>query len=212
MTLATDFTVLLSFEDQILSNLVSALLSHRLPDLSVVNHNEVLGESDGNIIRLTDTPHAISDNDLYILFSGQGQGTSLRQIVVPFRAGQLIDNLSRLMRGSNHYWPEEHIPIGPYKLSMQDGLLEKGGGSNDPLYLTEKERDILYFLHKAEGKPVDRKNLLNFVWQYAENVETHTLETHIYRLRQKIEKDPAVPEILLKDEKGYRLCGPFYPE
>lgn len=71
--------------------------------------------------------------------------------------------------------------------------------------LTEKEVAILVYLHKNKGQIVSRKDLLSAVWEYAENVETHTLETHIYRLRQKIESDPSAPTILLTEESGYRV-------
>jgi DNA-binding response OmpR family regulator len=81
----------------------------------------------------------------------------------------------------------------------------------DEIRLTEKERDILLCLlaAKAQGEgggAVERRALLDRVWGYAETVETHTLETHIYRLRQKIEMDPASPQYLLTDGTGYRLA------
>lgn len=71
--------------------------------------------------------------------------------------------------------------------------------------LTEKEQDILLYLNAQNGTPVSRQDLLDHVWQYAKGVETHTLETHIYRLRQKIEADPALPKFLMTNEAGYFL-------
>ncbi len=71
--------------------------------------------------------------------------------------------------------------------------------------LTEKEREILLALYQAGKEGLDRNTLLSRVWQYVDGVETHTLETHIYRLRQKIERDPSKPEILLTAENGYSL-------
>ena len=73
------------------------------------------------------------------------------------------------------------------------------------LKLTDKERDILLTLIGAGGQPVTRQALLDEVWAYAPGVETHTLETHIYRLRQKIEADPADPRIVLTDDAGYKI-------
>jgi len=72
--------------------------------------------------------------------------------------------------------------------------------------LTEKEADILTYLYRAEGKTVDKDTLLREVWGYNAEVATHTLETHIYRLRQKIDLDPSHP-LIICDEGGYRLVN-----
>ena len=71
--------------------------------------------------------------------------------------------------------------------------------------LTEKETNILKYLYRAGEKPVSREELLAEVWGYNAGVTTHTLETHIYRLRQKVEKDAAAPAILVTEAGGYKL-------
>jgi DNA-binding response OmpR family regulator len=71
--------------------------------------------------------------------------------------------------------------------------------------LTEKETSILKFLYRAGEKVVTREVLLHEVWGYNANVTTHTLETHIYRLRQKVEKDPSNAELLVTEMGGYKL-------
>ena len=71
--------------------------------------------------------------------------------------------------------------------------------------LTEKERDLLFFLYAQNGEIASRDMILQKLWGYADGVETHTLETHFYRLRQKIEKDPANPELLVTSDAGYIL-------
>ena len=76
---------------------------------------------------------------------------------------------------------------------------------NRKIRLTEKESAILKYLYRAGGRPVGRQVLLNEVWGYNSAVTTHTLETHIYRLRQKIEPDPANARLLLTEGGGYRL-------
>ncbi len=93
--------------------------------------------------------------------------------------------------------------IGPYEFRpsakmLTDAKLRK-------IRLTEKETNILKYLYRAGGKPVSREELLTEVWGYNAGVTTHTLETHVYRLRQKIEPDPAVAQILLTEAGGYRL-------
>ena len=68
-----------------------------------------------------------------------------------------------------------------------------------------KEAAIIKFLYRAGDSVVSRDTLLEEVWGYNSGVTTHTLETHVYRLRQKIEKDPANAQILITDSGGYRL-------
>ena len=71
--------------------------------------------------------------------------------------------------------------------------------------LTEKETNILKYLLRAGEAVVGREELLAEVWGYNSGVTTHTLETHIYRLRQKIEEDPSRATILVTDAGGYRF-------
>jgi DNA-binding response OmpR family regulator len=93
--------------------------------------------------------------------------------------------------------------LGPYEFRPSAKLLldEK----DKKIRLTEKETNILKYLYRAGGKPVGREELLSEVWGYNANVTTHTLETHIYRLRQKIEPDPSNARLLLTESGGYRL-------
>jgi DNA-binding response OmpR family regulator len=79
------------------------------------------------------------------------------------------------------------------------------GSKGNKVRLTEKETAILRFLYRAGQKSISREVLLQEVWGYNSGVTTHTLETHIYRLRQKIEKDAAMPEILVTEAGGYKL-------
>ena len=72
--------------------------------------------------------------------------------------------------------------------------------------LTEKETNILKYLYRAGEKTVSREELLAEVWGYNAGVATHTLETHVYRLRQKIEPDPANARLLLTEAGGYKLA------
>ena len=71
--------------------------------------------------------------------------------------------------------------------------------------LTEKETNILKFLYRANDSVVARDTLLHEVWGYNAGVTTHTLETHIYRLRQKIEPNPSEARLLVTESGGYRL-------
>ena len=93
--------------------------------------------------------------------------------------------------------------IGHYTFKPAQKLLLNEAGAK--VRLTEKETSILKYLYRAGEKVVTRDVLLHEVWGYNAGVTTHTLETHIYRLRQKIEKDPSNSELLVTEMGGYKL-------
>jgi DNA-binding response OmpR family regulator len=93
--------------------------------------------------------------------------------------------------------------IGPYTFHPGSKLLINPAGKK--VRLTEKETAMLRYLYRAGQKPVARDVLLHEVWGYNSGVTTHTLETHIYRLRQKVEQDAANPALLVTDAGGYKL-------
>jgi DNA-binding response OmpR family regulator len=78
--------------------------------------------------------------------------------------------------------------------------------TNRKLHLTAKEAAILKYLYRAGNRPVPREVLLDEVWGYRTGATTHTLETHIYRLRQKIERTPGATQMLVTEAAGYRLA------
>ncbi len=120
----------------------------------------------------------------------------------PFRFGVLLARIRAHLR--QHEGSEDAVfQIGPYTFQPGSKLLVTTKGSK--LKLTEKETAILRYLYRAGRKPVPRDVLLQEVWGYNATVTTHTLETHIYRLRQKIEPDATRATILLTDAGGYRL-------
>jgi len=77
--------------------------------------------------------------------------------------------------------------------------------SNSSLYLTDKENEIFQFLIKNAGITISRRQLLSKVWSYSENIDTHTLETHIYTLRKKIKKKLGLTNLILHEDDGYRV-------
>jgi DNA-binding response OmpR family regulator len=94
--------------------------------------------------------------------------------------------------------------IGPYSFRPSAKLL-LDDARDKKIRLTEKENTILKYLYRTGGSMVKRDTLLNEVWGYNAGVATHTLETHVYRLRQKIEIDPSNAQILVTEPGGYRL-------
>jgi len=96
--------------------------------------------------------------------------------------------------------------VGPYQFRPSAKLLDvKADGKK--IRLTEKETSILKYLYRAGGKAVSRDELLAEVWGYNSGVTTHTLETHVYRLRQKIEPEPSTAKLLITEPGGYSLQG-----
>jgi DNA-binding response OmpR family regulator len=124
-------------------------------------------------------------------------------IAKPFRLAELLARLRAQMRIFENSEDAVFI-IGPYQFRPSAKLLQDPV-RNKRIRLTEKECAILKFLYRAGTAPVARQVLLNEVWGYNASVTTHTLETHIYRLRQKIEPDPANLRLLITEAGGYRL-------
>jgi DNA-binding response OmpR family regulator len=123
-------------------------------------------------------------------------------IAKPFKFAVLLARIRAQLR--QHEQSEDAVfSIGPYTFKPASKLLldEKGA----KIRLTEKETSILKYLYRAGEKVVSREVLLHEVWGYNAGVTTHTLETHIYRLRQKIEKDPSSAELLVTETGGYKL-------
>jgi DNA-binding response OmpR family regulator len=122
----------------------------------------------------------------------------------PVRLPDLVARLHALL-AAFEVSPDAAIRLGAYAFHPTAKLMLTPDGKR--VRLTEKETAILLYLHRAGGRPVPRAELLDVVWGYSDGVTTHTLETHIYRLRQKIEPEPQASKLLLTDEGGYRL-GP----
>ncbi len=123
-------------------------------------------------------------------------------VTKPFKFAVLLARIRAQLR--QHEQSEDAVfAIGSYTFKPASKLLvdEKGG----KIRLTEKETSILKYLYRAGDKVVGRDVLLHEVWGYNAGVTTHTLETHIYRLRQKIEKDPSNAELLVTETGGYKL-------
>ncbi len=123
-------------------------------------------------------------------------------VTKPFRFAVLLARIRAQLR---QYEASEDavFTIGPYSFRPSSKVLLNPKAQK--IRLTEKETAILRFLYRAAQAPISRETLLQEVWGYNSGVTTHTLETHIYRLRQKIEKDAANPSILVTEAGGYKL-------
>ena len=124
-------------------------------------------------------------------------------VTKPFRFPVLLARIRSQLR--QHETSQDAVfTIGPYTFrpGLKVLLLNQSGSK---VRLTETEVSIMRHLFGAGQRPVSRETLLQEVWGYNPGLTTHTLETHIYRLRQKIEKDAAAPAILVTETGGYKL-------
>jgi len=124
-------------------------------------------------------------------------------IAKPFKFTIFLARIRALLL--QHEQSEDAIfTLGPYTFQPAVKMLLTEGDRK--IHLTEKETNILKFLYRASESVVQRDTLLHEVWGYNAGVTTHTLETHIYRLRQKIEADPSNASLLVTEGGGYRLA------
>ena len=124
-------------------------------------------------------------------------------VTKPFRLSELCARLRAQIR--EHDTSEDAVLlIGPYHFRPGARTLHEPV-SNVQIRLTQKEVTILKCLYRSSGHPVPRQTLLREVWGYSSAARTHTVETHIYRLRRKIEPDPAQPTVVVNDGGGYTL-------
>jgi DNA-binding response OmpR family regulator len=124
-------------------------------------------------------------------------------VTKPFRLNILLARLRAQLR--QHEQSEDAVfNVGPYTFMPSSKIL-LDEATNKKVRLTEKETAILKYLYRSGDKVVGRDTLLGEVWGYNAGVTTHTLETHVYRLRQKIERDPSQAEILVTEPGGYKL-------
>jgi DNA-binding response OmpR family regulator len=123
-------------------------------------------------------------------------------VTKPFKFNLLLARIRAQLR-SHEQSEDAVLRIGVYEFRPAVKILVDEKGKK--LRLTDKEASILKYLYRAGSKPVSREELLAEVWGYNAAVTTHTLETHIYRLRQKIEPEPANSRLLITEAGGYRL-------
>ena len=173
------------------------LLDVNLPDMDGREACKIMRRNGykGPVIMLTGQG---SDSDTILgLDSGAND-----YVTKPFRFGVLLARIRAHLRQHEHS-EDAVFKVGPYTFKPSAKMLIRE--DNKKIRLTEKETAIIKFLYRAGEQVVGRDILLQDVWGYNAGVTTHTLETHIYRLRQKIERDPGHAEILVTESGGYKL-------
>lgn len=144
---------------------------------------------------ITDADISTSDNTIFHLVLDKG----------PLRLGQLLDQLRYGLSGrQDHLESDDEINLGIFLFLPNENRLQHIT-SGDIIHLTDKERLLLRVLYEAENNTLDRGTLLAKVWQYADDAETHTFETHLYRLRQKLNPYEGADLIRADGEGNYSL-------
>lgn len=172
-------------------------------DMGVVYEktNLLLVDEDENLIR--DAAEKYKDIPV-VLFSATKDVSNLADLVIkkPFRLNKFLEDLK-----NNTLLPKvrrkECINIKEYKLFPVKKEITSTL-TNDTLKLTEKEIDIIKYLYQIAPKTASKEEMLENVWEYSAEATTHTVETHIYRLRQKVEKDGG-SQLIITENNGYRL-------
>lgn len=175
-----------------------AILDVGLPDLDGREVCKMMRRSGAKMPIIMLTAAATDSDTILGLESGAND-----YVAKPFKFNVLLARIRAQLRQHEHS-EDAVFSIGHYAFKPSAKLLldtEK----NQKVRLTEKETAILKYLLRAGEKSVGRDVLLGEVWGYNAGVTTHTLETHIYRLRQKIERDPSNAELLITESGGYRL-------
>ncbi|MDB4249276.1 response regulator transcription factor [Amylibacter sp.] len=192
---AGDETIALTQISNNLFNLV--VINSRLSDLDC--HNLTIKLRSLNV----KCPIIILVNNKRYLDTNENIKTGLNKYILkPFKYSLLLKCIETQLH--NYEKAEEtEYSLGKYVFKPNSKTLEID--ENKSIRLTEKETDIIKFLYKNLENVVSRETLLHEVWGYNSNVTTHTLETHIYRLRQKIEPDPSNATFLITETGGYQL-------
>lgn len=186
----------LSLSDPVLHTLVSE-------QMAIIG---TLVPADQCDVMITDhTSPAPAPSYIFLLPNKPAHITSPAQCLpLPLKIGKLIDMVLyiTLARARRDHQRSGDIILKNARLNAQTGLVV----CNDhTTRLTDREVDLVMALYHAPDHSLDRATLLSDVWGYAENVETHTLETHIYRLRQKLETEIGLLDLIVTDQGTYKL-------
>lgn len=190
---------------------LSNQISYHLPDFTVVTEEDAGIISDMIIVdEDTDKLRELHKQQLQVptillLSSGADAGGAEASNIV-YKPLVLNNFFNLLQAGINIYEnsSDGYLNFNQYELrpSKKEILNLR---NNEIIKLTEKEVAIIKYLYKAKDKIVSKNELLQEVWGYSPEVTTHTIETHIYRLRQKVEHEDAAAQIILTSDGGYQL-------
>lgn len=151
---------------------------------------------------LSQQPDIVLIDDVYLSNGGAADvwlGQGGLSVSFPCSAAALLRTIEKAATRA------DEMSFGGVSLEPHTRLMRYNGGT--PIELTDIEAGLLMRLIAARGSVVHRVTLLAGVWGFRADLETHTLETHIYRLRQKIEPVPSAPRVLMTGTEGYFLAA-----
>jgi len=154
-----------------------------------------------NINKISDLN--LKDQNNYLFISNKKIKNVKNQIVlenIPIGINKLIENIN-IKFLKKKYSQQSEINLGVYKLNLNS---RKIFNDNKSLNLTERETNIIIFLNNAK-KPIKISKLQTEVWGHNSKLETHTVETHIYRLRSKINKSFKDTNFIISTKQGYLI-------
>ena len=128
---------------------------------------------------------------------------------IPISVSRLLNRIHILLHRKNNadmFTNTRHC--GTYEIRPEN-MSFLNSQTNKETRLTQTEYHLLYALFEADHHWLSRDDLLDKIWGYSTDIQTRTLETHIYRLRQKIEEDPSNPQILINENLGYKIHTPL---
>tara|TARA_Y100000287_G_C14188539_1_gene338968 strand:- start:252 stop:827 length:576 start_codon:yes stop_codon:yes gene_type:complete len=162
-------------------------LNFDVTKIDMKNINQIKDDSKGDFLLVSRLPASNFKNNLVIKDE-------------PLKIGKLIEQIN-LKFLKNKFVAQSDIEVGFYKLNLNSREISK---KNISISLTEREINLILFLKNAE-KPVNIDQLQRKVWEYGTDLETHTVETHIYRLRKKIKEKFEDENFIVSLKDGYTI-------
>ena len=195
--------ILILSENEVLKSDLSDQIKHHVPDFEITENKE-----DADILVVDEKISLIKtlEKNAPIVFLSKEDNDNIKAHAIiqkPFLLSNFLDTVKasiNIFENSD----DGNLEFNKYVLYLsRKEILNKRNKSITKL--TEKEVSIIKYLYKNAGKIVSKNDLMQEVWEYSADVATHTVETHIYRLRQKVEQDNIDNQIIITSEGGYQL-------
>lgn len=182
-----NFNILSSFQNN--TNLITIFDSISLENIisknfPLNNHIFIIGSISNEIIKKLDNEYI-----------------NYEIVKIPLNIFYLIGKCKNLIKQQKEF-SSEIVSFKKFKYSF---LLNTISTKDNSLYLTDKENEIFQSLIENKDDFLNKKKLLAKVWNYADGIDTHTLETHIYTLRKKIKKKLNLVDLICHEDNGYYI-------